>query len=86
MAGTIFKMGDSLSFPTAYGFESSVFIEDGHIGSESIWGRAKTTRGETVFVKKFNNPTSLCEWQVDFCFYLREVHNRLQKLNHRNIN
>ncbi len=55
-------------------------IEDGQQGAGSIYGVGKDrTTGRKVFLKKYNDPTNMCDWFNDYVNYQKELKARIDK-------
>ncbi len=72
---TIFSKGERIHSP-ALGY---ITLENGHAGADAITGKAHdASNRKSLFVKKFNNPTSLNDWFWNYKEYLIKVKYRLE--------
>ena len=53
------------------------WLEDGHEGSNSVWGKAKSPTGQTVFLKKYTTPSIFDPWRNDYIKYQAELKRRI---------
>lgn len=57
-------------------------LTDGHEGSNSIWGKAKSPTGQTVFFKKYTSPSSLfTDWYRGYVEYQKELKRRIDSIS-----
>ena len=60
-------------------------LEDAHEGAEadirSVWGKAKSPTGKTVFFKKYTSPSSTFDdWYQGYVDYQKELKNRIDQI------
>ena len=57
-------------------------LEDAHEGSNSVWGKAKSPTGQTVFFKKYNSPSSrFNDWYRGYVDYQKEIKKRIDAVS-----
>ena len=57
-------------------------LEDAHEGSNSIWGKAKSPTGQTVFFKKYTSPSSMFDdWYQGYVDYQKEIKKRIDEVS-----
>jgi len=57
-------------------------LEDAHEGSNSVWGKAKSSTGKTVFFKKYTSPSSLFDdWYQGYVDYQKEIKRRIDAVS-----
>ncbi|MBQ9337256.1 MAG: protein kinase [Lentisphaeria bacterium] len=57
-------------------------LEDSHEGSNSIWGKAKSATGQTVFFKKYSSPSSMFDdWYQAYVDYQKEIKKRIDSVS-----
>ena len=57
-------------------------LEDAHEGSNSIWGKAKSPTGQTVFFKKYTSPSSMFDdWYQGYVDYQKEIKDRIDRVS-----
>ncbi|MBR6372834.1 MAG: protein kinase, partial [Victivallales bacterium] len=57
-------------------------LEEGHEGSNSVWGKAKSPTGQTVFFKKYTSPSSVFDdWYRGYVEYQKELKRRIDQIS-----
>ncbi|MBR4518629.1 MAG: protein kinase, partial [Victivallales bacterium] len=57
-------------------------LTEGHEGSNSIWGKAKSPTGQTVFFKKYTTPSSVfSDWYQGYVKYQKELKRRIDAIS-----
>ena len=57
-------------------------LEDAHEGSNSVWGKAKSPTGQTVFFKKYTSPSSMFDdWYQGYVEYQKELKRRIDQIS-----
>ena len=57
-------------------------LEEGHEGSNSIWGKAKSPSGQIVFFKKYTTPSSMFDsWYRGYVEYQEEIRRRIDLIS-----
>lgn len=57
-------------------------LEDAHEGSNSVWGKARSATGQTVFFKKYSSPSSVFDdWYQGYVDYQEELKRRIDAIS-----
>ena len=57
-------------------------LEEAHEGSNSVWGKAKSPTGQTVFFKKYTSPSSMFDdWYQGYVDYQKEIKRRIDQIS-----
>lgn len=62
-------------------------LGDAHEGSNSVWGKAKSPTGKTVFFKKYKSPSSFFDdWYRGYVEYQKEIKRRIDAVSSTDAN